>query len=176
MLTATILVIWEVMGNPTRRLIIAAVLLGAIWMAALAGRAGEPVHFTTAELSVVTGRGSYDFTVEMASTPAQREQGLQGRRALTPGTGMLFDFKSPRPVYMWMKNTFIPLDMLFIDAEGRVANIAERTVPMSLATIGSDGPVRAVLELDGGTVQRLGIKPGDRVLHPIFGPIVESGG
>ncbi len=166
---ATILVIWEVMGDPTRRLIIAAVLVGAVWMAALAGRAGEPVRFAAGELSIVTGRGSYDFSVEIASTPAQREQGLQGRRALAPGTGMLFDFKSPRPVYMWMKNTFIPLDMLFIDAEGRVANIAERTVPMSLATIGSDGPVRAVLELDGGTVQRLGIKPGDRVLHPMFG-------
>ena len=152
-----------------RRLIAAGVLLGAIWMAALAGRAGEPVRFTAGELSVVTGRGSYDFSVELAITPEQREQGLQGRRDLAPGTGMLFDFKSPRPVYMWMKNTFIPLDMLFIDAEGRVANIAERTVPMSLATIASHGPVRAVLELNGGTARRLGIKPGDRVLHPMFG-------
>ena len=152
-----------------RWLIAAGVLLGGIWMAALAGRAGEPVRFAAGELSIVTGRGSYDFSVELALTPQQREQGLQGRRALAPGTGMLFDFKTPRPVYMWMKNTLIALDMLFIDGGGRVVNIAERTMPMSLATIASDGPVRAVLELDGGTARRLGIKPGDRVLHPIFG-------
>jgi hypothetical protein len=157
------------MSGSMRRLIAAGALLGAVWVAALTGRAGEPVSFATGELSIVSGRGSYVFSVELASTPAQREQGLQGRRVLAPGTGMLFDFKSSRPVYMWMKNTFIPLDMLFIDAAGRVVNITERTVPMSLATIGSDGPVRAVLELDGGTVRRLGIKPGDRVVHPIFG-------
>ncbi|MDP6788757.1 MAG: DUF192 domain-containing protein [Rhodospirillales bacterium] len=157
------------MSGSMRRLIAAGVLLGAVWMAALAGRAGEPVSFATGELSIVTGRGSYVFSVELASTPAEREQGLQGRRALAPSTGMLFDFKSPRPVYMWMKNTYISLDMLFIDGEGRVANIAERTVPMSLATVGSDGPVRAVLEVDGGTARRLGIKPGDRVVHRIFG-------
>ena len=149
--------------------IVGGVLLGAIWLAAAAGRAAEPVHFATGELSIITGRGSYDFSVELASTPEQRAQGLQGRRALAPATGMLFDFKSPRPVYMWMKNTFIALDMFFIGAGGLVVNIAERTVPMSLATVESDGPVRAVLELNGGTARRLGIKPGDRVLHPIFG-------
>jgi hypothetical protein len=81
---------------------------------------------------------------------------------------MLFDFKTDRPVAMWMRNTRIPLDMLFIARDGRVANIAERAVPFSEQTIPSAGPVRAVLELAGGTASRLGIKPGDRVVHPMF--------
>jgi uncharacterized membrane protein (UPF0127 family) len=157
------------MGGSMRRLVVAGALLCGIWVAAFAGWAGEPVHFESGELSIVTGRGSYEFSVELALTPEQREQGLQGRRTLALGTGMLFDFKNSRPVYMWMKNTFISLDMLFIDAGGRVVNIVERTVPMSLATISSDGPVRAVFEINGGTARRLGIRPGDRVLHPLFG-------
>jgi len=70
---------------------------------------------------------------------------------------------------MWMKNTLIPLDMLFVDARGQIVNIHERAVPGSLETIGSGAPVRAVIELNGGTVARLGIKPGDRVVYPIFG-------
>lgn len=152
-----------------RRLVAAGALLCGIWMAALEVRAGEPVQFASGDLSIVTGRGSYDFSVELAVTPEQREQGLQGRRTLALGTGMLFDFKNSRPVYMWMKNTFISLDMLFIDAGGRVVNIAESTVPMSLATISSNGPVRAVFEINGGIARRLGIKPGDQVIHPMFG-------
>ena len=151
---------------------VAGALLGMTVMVAPSGRAVESVHFATGELLIVAGRRSYNFSVELALTAKQREQGLQGRHALAPGTGMLFDFKSLRPVYMWMKNTLISLDILFIDGGGQVVNIAKCTVPMSLATIASDGPVRAVLEVDGGTVQRLGIKPGDRILHPIF----EGGG
>ncbi|HEX6979549.1 MAG TPA: DUF192 domain-containing protein, partial [Alphaproteobacteria bacterium] len=82
--------------------------------------------------------------------------------------GMLFDFKRDQPVSMWMRNTRIPLDMLFIARDGRIVNIAQRTVPFSEATIQSKGAVRAVLELNGGTAQRLGIRPGDTVRHPIF--------
>jgi uncharacterized membrane protein (UPF0127 family) len=81
---------------------------------------------------------------------------------------MLFDFQSDQVTAMWMRNTRIPLDMLFIAHDGRIVNIAQRTVPFSEASVFSDGPVRAVLELNGGTVSRLGIRPGDRVVHPIF--------
>ncbi|MBM3556648.1 MAG: DUF192 domain-containing protein, partial [Alphaproteobacteria bacterium] len=75
----------------------------------------------------------------------------------------------PRVAQFWMKNTLIPLDMIFIGADGRVRNIAERTVPHSLETRSSDGVVAAVLEVNGGASARLGIRPGDRVLHPLFG-------
>ncbi len=126
-------------------------------------------HFPTAELTIVTASGPHKFAVEVATTPAQLEQGLMFRQSLAPDSGMLFDFKSPQPVMMWMKNTLIPLDMLFVDMQGRIANIHERAVPGSLETIGSGASARAVIELNGGTVARLGIKPGDRVIYPIFG-------
>ena len=81
---------------------------------------------------------------------------------------MIFEYPSPSPAMMWMKNTLIPLDMLFVDAAGRIVAIHERAVPQSLETIGAPAPVSAVIELNGGTAARLGIKPGDRVLFPIF--------
>ncbi len=91
------------------------------------------------------------------------------RQSLAADAGMLFDFKTPSMATMWMKNTLIPLDMLFVDEAGHIVNIAERTVPGSLATIAAAAPVRAVIELNGGTAARLGIRPGDRVVYPIFG-------
>jgi uncharacterized membrane protein (UPF0127 family) len=91
------------------------------------------------------------------------------RQSLAPDAGMLFDFGSPSRAMMWMKNTLIPLDMLFVDAQGRIVNIHERAVPGSLATIAAAAPVRAVIELNGGTAARLQIRPGDRVIFPIFG-------
>ncbi len=90
------------------------------------------------------------------------------RRSLPADGGMLFDFGRDQPVSMWMKNTLIPLDMLFIDRRGVIVNLHQRAVPHSLVPISSAGRVRAVLELNGGTVGRLKIKPGDRVLHPMF--------
>ena len=105
----------------------------------------------------------------MAVTPEQRVQGLQNRRRLPLTAGMLFDFKTRAPVAMWMKNTHVSLDMVFIDEDGSVVRIAPNTRPLSLATIGSGGPVRAVLELNAGTTERLGLRPGDMVEHPIFG-------
>jgi uncharacterized membrane protein (UPF0127 family) len=132
--------------------------------------AAQPLQrFPTGELTIETAKGPHKFDVELATTPAQLEQGLMFRRSLPPDAGMLFDFGTPSPVSMWMKNTFIPLDMLFIDAHGRIINIAERTVPGSLAAVSAAAPARAVLELNGGTAARLGIRPGDRVLFPIFG-------
>ena len=136
-------------------------------LAAAGARAAEP--FATSSLSLVTAKGRFRFTVEMALDAAQRAQGLQFRETLATHAGMLFDYERPQPVTMWMKNTLVPLDMLFISADGRVVNIAADTVPKSLAPISSAGPVRAVLEVNAGTAARLGIEPGDRGIHPIFG-------
>jgi uncharacterized protein len=136
---------------------------------ASASLAQQLQSFPTADLTIETAGGPRKFHVELATSPPQLEQGLMFRRTLAPDAGMLFDFKTPSPVSMWMKNTFIPLDMVFIDAGGRVINIAERTVPQSLDPVAAAGPARAVLEVNGGTASRLGIKPGDRVLFPIFG-------
>ena len=121
-----------------------------------------------AEVIMVTAKGRFLFTVEVAETAAQRQQGLQHRKSLAAGAGMLFDYNRVQPASMWMKNTLIALDMLFIDGAGRVVNVAENTVPLSLATIPSAAPVRAVLEVNAGTARRLNIQPGDQVLHPIF--------
>ncbi len=123
-------------------------------------------RFAIAELSIVTAGGRRKFTVELAVTPAQMMQGLMFRRTMAADAGMLFDYGHPVNASMWMKNTFIPLDMLFVGADGRIVNIHERAVPQSLDPIAAAAPVRAVVELNGGTVARLGIKPGDRVILP----------
>jgi len=149
-----------------------AVLLIAVLLAtALPGHAAEPQlqQFATADLVIVSAGGPHRFTVELAATPAQMEQGLMFRQALAPDAGMLFDFKRPTLATMWMRNTLIPLDMLFVDGHGRIVNIRDRAVPQSDDVIAAAAPVRAVIELSGGAVERLGIKPGDRVLYPIFG-------
>lgn len=108
---------------------------------------------------------SHSFQVEVATNDAERAKGLMFRRELAVNAGMLFDFVTPQPVTMWMKNTLLPLDMLFVAEDGRVVNIAERTVPGSLAAIPSDAPVRYVIEVNGGTAARLRLKAGDRVVR-----------
>lgn len=125
--------------------------------------------FPKAELTIVSSSGPHKFTVEVATTPGQMEQGLMFRRSLAPEAGMIFDYSAPSMASMWMKNTLIPLDMLFVDARGRVINIHERAIPGSLEPISAAAPARAVIELNGGTAARLGIKPGDRVIFPMFG-------
>ena len=117
----------------------------------------------------MTAKGRHRFKLEMALTEKQQQRGLMFRRSLAPDAGMLFDYGSPQIITMWMRNTLIPLDMIFIGADGRIINIAERAVPGSLTAIASAGAARAVLEVNGGTASRLGIKPGDRVRHAIFG-------
>jgi uncharacterized membrane protein (UPF0127 family) len=137
---------------------------------ALAQAQSGLVAFSSAPLSIRTGEGkTHRFKVEIARTPEERAQGLMFRRVMAPDAGMLFDFGRTEPVAMWMKNTLIPLDMLFVGADGAVVNIAQRTVPQSLTPIPSARPVRFVLELPGGTAARLGLKPGDKLLHPLFG-------
>jgi uncharacterized membrane protein (UPF0127 family) len=123
-------------------------------------------------LVIVTRDGKrHEFKVEMALTPEQQAVGLMFRPSVGPNEGMLFDWSTPRESAMWMRNTIAPLDMVFITADGRIHRIAERTVPYSLATIESRGPVRATLELAAGTAERLGLRVGDRVEQRIFGTV-----
>jgi len=120
-------------------------------------------------LSIATDHGPQLFTVELATTPDQMERGLMFRRSLAPDAGMLFVYPDARQVEFWMKNTLIPLDMLFIAADGKVSRIVERTVPLSETPISSVDEIRAVLEVNGGTAARLGIKPGDVVRDSALG-------
>jgi uncharacterized membrane protein (UPF0127 family) len=133
-----------------------------------AGPLGAQVAFETAPLAIESASGTHEFEVELAVTPEQRRHGLMFREHLESDQGMLFDFGSTGPVTMWMRNTFIPLDMLFIAADGRIARIAADTEPLSDAVIRSGGAVRAVLELPAGTSADLGIAVGDRIVHPMF--------
>jgi uncharacterized protein len=119
-------------------------------------------------VEIVTKTGVHSFSVEVVDNDADRAKGLMHRRSLPEGTGMLFDFHREQDVSFWMQNTYIPLDMIFIRADGRIHRIAENTVPLSLEQVPSRGPVRGVLEVIAGTSRKLGIAPGDRVAHPIF--------
>ena len=109
------------------------------------------------------------FSVEVATTEEEKQTGLMYRKELADGKGMLFDFNPEQEVSMWMKNTYVSLDMIFIRADGRILRIAENTEPLSTKIISSKGPARAVLEVVAGTAQKYGIRPGDRVGHPLFG-------
>lgn len=119
-------------------------------------------------LTIVTASGRHAFQVEVMRTPDQRARGLMHRQFMPADRGMLFDFKQVEPVAMWMQNTYISLDMLFIRADGTVARIAERAEPLSTRTIPSGEPVLSVLEVNAGIAEKLGIKPGDKVEHPLF--------
>lgn len=119
-------------------------------------------------LEIVSKSGVHVFSVELAVTDAERAQGLMYRKELPPGQGMLFDFQREQEVSMWMENTYISLDMIFIRADGRILRIAENTEPLSRKIVSSGGPAKGVLEVIGGTARKLGIAPGDRVAHPIF--------
>jgi hypothetical protein len=119
-------------------------------------------------LAIVSGGKRHVFQVEVMRTPEQRARGLMHRRYLPADRGMLFDFGRTEPVAMWMENTYIPLDMLFIRADGTIARIAENTEPLSQRTIPSGEPVLSVLEINGGVSRTLGLKPGDRVEHALF--------
>ena len=123
---------------------------------------------TVEPLEILTRSGVHVFEVELAITDDERANGLMFRRDLPQGRGMLFDFKRDQMVAMWMKNTFVSLDMIFIRADGRIAHIAENTTPQSEAIISSRVPVRGVLEVVAGTAKKLGIQPGDKVAHRWF--------
>jgi uncharacterized protein len=140
----------------------AAALLPAI------GEIPQPTLETT-PLEIVSDDTRLDFTVEVAREAEEVRIGMMGREAMAADAGMLFDLGAPRRARFWMKNTLIPLDLLFIQVDGRIVAIAEHAEPGSLRRIGPDMPVKGVLELNGGRVEALGIQPGDRVIHTMFG-------
>lgn len=144
----------------------AAILISGLLLASPA--AGE-----SGNLIIETASGALPFAVELADTPEERARGLMFRESLPADAGMLFVYPRDQLIGMWMKNTLIPLDMLFISDDGRILGIAERTVPLSLTTVSSEAPARAVLEINGGTADRAGIQPGDRIRHPAFGNAAE---
>ena len=114
-------------------------------------------------LSIATTRGGFHFSVEIADNDATREHGLMFRKSLAADHGMLFDFKTPQSVAFWMKNTLIPLDILFIAADGHIVSIARNAVPMSQTPIPGGGDVLCVLEVRGGRAAEIGAEPGDLV-------------
>jgi uncharacterized membrane protein (UPF0127 family) len=118
---------------------------------------------------IETGQASLDLTVEIADTPQLRERGLMFRHRLGERRGMLFLYGRAQPVAMWMKNTYIALDMVFVRGDGTVSEIVRNTVPLSLDTIQSDEPVKAVLEIAAGQADALGLKPGAVIRHRFFG-------
>lgn len=119
-------------------------------------------------LEIVSGDRRHSFMVEVARNDGDRARGLMFRASIPQDSGMLFDFERDQMVSMWMKNTYISLDMVFIFADGRIHRIESRTEPQSERVISSGVPVRAVLELNGNMASRLGLRPGDRILHPMF--------
>lgn len=155
----------DIMRSLSGRLL--GALAGAVFLVtaglgpALAGDDLEP-------LVILSADGVHAFEVEIADEPEERRTGLMYRKHLPPDRGMLFDHGEELVVRMWMKNTYIPLDMLFIGADGRIRRIAADTTPHSEQIISSMVPVRAVLEVPGGTAARLDIRVGDRVDHHLF--------
>jgi uncharacterized protein len=119
-------------------------------------------------LEIATKTGVRTFEVDLAVTDDERAKGLMFRKEVPEGYGMLFDFKREQQVSMWMKNTYVSLDMIFIKNDGRIARIAENTKVLSEDIIESGQPVRAVLEVVAGTAKKFGIAAGDKVAHPIF--------
>lgn len=144
-----------------------AVLALGLFLFAAAATAQEAV---LEPLAIATREGRRAFQVEVMRDDASRARGLMFRRSMPPDRGMLFDFEQVAPVAMWMKNTYLPLDMLFIRADGTVARVAADTEPLSTKVVPSGEPVLAVLELNAGTAARLGIRAGDRVEHGLFKP------
>jgi uncharacterized protein len=142
-------------------LAMAFTLLPAAAIAQTATAALEP-------LTIVAASGRHSFQVEVMRTPDERAKGLMFRQHMPQDRGMLFDFARNEPVAMWMQNTYISLDMLFIRADGTIARVTERAEPLSTRTLPSGGPVLSVLELNAGIAEKLGIKAGDKVEHPLF--------
>ena len=146
-----------------QRWIVVAVLV------ALGAVAGSSARAASVQpLEIVTRNGVQVFSVEMATTEQEKETGLMYRKELSDGKGMLFDFSPEQQVSMWMKNTYISLDMIFIRSDGRILRIAENTEPLSTRIIASGGLAKGVLEVIAGTAKKYGIEPGDRVGHPLF--------
>ena len=138
-------------------------------MGAVPSVQGRPqVGLRVEPLSIVTGHGPVVLQVEIADNERTREVGMMWRTVVPPNRGMLFDFRTPRPVAFWMRNTLVSLDLIFIGPDGRIISIARSAIPRNETPIPGGGSVRAVLEIRGGRAAELGILPGDRVVHRIF--------
>jgi uncharacterized protein len=155
-------------SGPYGRLVLAlcVALTLALWLVPGATRADEPPRLEP--VVIETSEGRFTFQTEIADTPELRQRGLMFRQRLPEDRAMLFDWHRVAPVSMWMRNTYVSLDMIFIAADGRVVKVAEATVPFSEDIISSGEPVAAVLEVVAGTAKRIGLEPGDRVHHPMF--------
>lgn len=141
-------------------------LLGLAFLGLFLSYSAVAVEFGPPEgLTVETQLGSFPLSVEVADDSAKRAQGLMNRKSLPQGYGMLFDFGREQDVYFWMKNTYVPLDMIFIKENGTVATIRKNAEPLSERTISSGVPVRFVLEVEAGIANQMGLKAGDRVRH-----------
>ena len=151
-------------------MMIRAVLLFLLLIAGPArADSSAPVVFGQSEVTIATASGTgFHFTVEVAETPDQLHQGLMFRDAMADDAGMLFLLGVDEVASFWMRNTFLPLDMVFIARDGRITNIHRNAAPGSTAIISSTLPVVAVLEVNAGITGRLGIHAGDRVIHPAF--------
>ena len=136
---------------------------------ALVVSAGAATAQETEALTIVSAQERHAFDVEVARTPEQKRTGLMFRREMADDYGMLFPYEDEGVRTMWMRNTVLPLDMIFIAADGRIVTIAEDTVPFSEEIVSSQFPVKAVLEVNAGIVDRLDISVGDRVEHETFG-------
>ena len=143
-----------------------------LWLAGASAALPENAQISKLEPITLESADSVTMlTAEIADTDELRTRGLMFRHFLPEDKAMLFDYETPRPVAMWMKNTNISLDMLFIREDGTIAAIAQDTVPRSLDTISVQEPVRGVLELAAGTVRRLGLRVNDKVYHRIFNTV-----
>ena len=129
----------------------------------------EDITYDSSEIWIESAAGRHRFVVEVAETYDQRQRGLMFRRELARDTGMLFHFGEESRLAMWMKNTFIPLDMLFVNKHGIIHRVVENTTPLSLKTIPGGAPTLVVVELNAGVTHQLGITVGDRLIHDIFG-------
>jgi uncharacterized membrane protein (UPF0127 family) len=139
--------------------------MALFFMIALPAFAQEPMQFDKEPLIIQTGAGkTLNFIVEIADTDEQRQRGLMFRKEMADNAGMIFDFGTSRRVQMWMENTVLPLDMLFVDSSGIIRNIKQNAVPYSEDIIDSMSPVKYVIELNAGAVAKLGIKQGDKVM------------
>jgi len=130
---------------------------------------GSAIAAGTGTLILKTKSGEHRYTVEIATTNGERAKGLMFRRSLPEDSGMLFIYDPPQPVGMWMRNTYIPLDMVFINDEGTVRRVEANTEPFSTDLINSGGDVAAVLELNAGQAAKIGVRPGDQVIFPGLG-------
>ena len=145
---------------------IATVFAFALTLLLVACQPAETRDLSRDKVTVVTPKGEFSWSVELADTPAAREKGLMFRKSMPRDTGMFFHFGTVGPVTMWMKNTFIPLDMIFAAPDGTIERVHTAAEPQSLALISSGAPVLYVLELNAGEAERTGLAPGQRLLHP----------